>query len=408
MADKTPLISVLVPIYNIERYIGQCIESLIEQEYKNLEIILVDDGSTDRSPEICNIYEKKDNRIKVIHKKNGGLVSARKVGLEAAKGKYIGYVDGDDWIEKDFYYSLYNSIIKYDADVVIGGYSRDLFDKKTCLNNAFPFGFYEGEKLKNLYIKMISYGDFYRHGVTTYLWNKLFKREIVYPYQMNMDERISIAEDAAVVYPLLLNSSKIVITDNHNYHYRQREDSMLKTIGNFHNESFRLKVLYEYLLKTMSDSLEDYNIRQQLDDLILSTYIIRSGGSIESNDPQLKFFPLGRNLSNKKIVLYGAGTFGQQLIKKLENSHLCKVVGWIDEDYKEYRRCCMDVDPIESVKDINYDYVLIANLNMDLAKEIKKELINCSVMPEKIITLSTSPEERKIALNEYLKQSGLT
>ena len=102
-----PLISVLVPIYKIDRYLGICIESLLNQTYKNLEIILVDDGSPDRCPEICDLYASKDERIKVIHKSNGGLVSARKAGLMAAKGEYIGYVDGDDWVGPGFYHSLY-------------------------------------------------------------------------------------------------------------------------------------------------------------------------------------------------------------------------------------------------------------------------------------------------------------
>lgn len=97
-----PLISVVVPIYKIDRYLGVCIESVLNQTYTNLEIILVDDGSPDRCPEICDLYAKKDTRIKVIHKRNGGLVSARKAGILSATGKYIGYVDGDDWIGPGF------------------------------------------------------------------------------------------------------------------------------------------------------------------------------------------------------------------------------------------------------------------------------------------------------------------
>ena len=123
------LISVIVPIYNIDRYVGICIESIIKQTYDNLEIILVDDGSTDKSPVICDLYATKDNRIKVIHKPNGGLVSARKAGVQNATGKFVGYVDGDDYVEPTFFESLYNAITRYDADVAISGYSRDLFNQ---------------------------------------------------------------------------------------------------------------------------------------------------------------------------------------------------------------------------------------------------------------------------------------
>ena len=117
---QNDLISVIVPVYNIEQYVGICIESLIKQTYTDLEIIVVDDGSTDRSSALCDLYANKDKRIKVIHKQNGGLVSARKVGVAIANGKYIGYVDGDDWVEPDYYEMMYRSAVKADADTLYG------------------------------------------------------------------------------------------------------------------------------------------------------------------------------------------------------------------------------------------------------------------------------------------------
>ena len=113
----------------IDKYVAICIESLLNQTYKNLEIILVDDGSKDRCSEICDLYATKDARIKVIHKENGGLVSARKAGVLAATGRYIGFVDGDDWVGAGFYQSLYNAISQNDCDVAIAGFSRDLFNQ---------------------------------------------------------------------------------------------------------------------------------------------------------------------------------------------------------------------------------------------------------------------------------------
>jgi glycosyltransferase involved in cell wall biosynthesis len=163
------LISVIVPIYRIDKYLGICIESLINQTYKNLEIILVDDGFPDRCPEICDLYAKKDNRIKVIHKENGGLVSARKTSLLASKGEYVGYVDGDDWVGAGFYEALYTDIITSESDIVCAGQSRDLFDRSVHFTNSLPSGIYECEKIKDLYRNMISNGEFYRPGVTTYV-----------------------------------------------------------------------------------------------------------------------------------------------------------------------------------------------------------------------------------------------
>ena len=114
---KQDLISIVVPIYNVEKYLEKCINSIIIQTYKNIEIILVNDGSTDSSGKICDIYLKIDKRIKVVHKKNGGLSDARNVGIENAKGKYIAFIDSDDFLDSDFIEILYNLIIEYNADV---------------------------------------------------------------------------------------------------------------------------------------------------------------------------------------------------------------------------------------------------------------------------------------------------
>lgn len=396
-----PLISVIVPIYKIDKYLGICIESIINQTYKNLEIILVDDGSPDRCPEICDLYAKKDKRIKVVHKENGGLVSARKAGLQESTGEYIGYVDGDDWIGKGFYQSLISSAIATKSEVVIAGFSRDLFDKSNHILNAIDSGVYEGEKLKEIWGRMISFGDFYKHGITTYVWNKLFKREVLFDKQMAVDNRITVGEDAAVTYPVLTNCNRICITENCAYHYRQREDSMLKQAGNFYDEAVRLKILYEYL----SDALEKYNLQSQIDDLIISTYIIRSGGMMHSNMPELNDFPLPKDLLGKDIIIYGAGTFGQQLMKKIEANNICRVIAWVDSDYWEYRRCCMDVDPVDIVSQLNYDYVLVANLDSIYVDGIKKELLDLGVKERQIVALNVDSDLRKLALKDYLEYS---
>lgn len=221
---EKPLISVIVPIYNTDKYTGICIESLINQRYKKLEIILVDDGSTDRCPEICDLYTRKDNRIKVIHKKNGGLVSGRKTGMQASTGDYVGYVDGDDWVGEGYFESVVNVISSENPDVVISGWKRVLFDQKVPMNNGFPSGSYTDADLEKLKSEMISKGKFYKHGISTYVWNKVFKRELVYDCQMNVDEKLMIGEDACVSYAALLKSKKVYINDNYDYHYRQHED----------------------------------------------------------------------------------------------------------------------------------------------------------------------------------------
>ena len=116
-----PLISVIVPIYNVEKYLARCVDSIVNQTYKNLEIILVDDGSPDRCPQMCDDYAEKDSRIKVVHKKNGGLSDARNAGMAVATGEYISFIDSDDWIETSMFELLINNIFQYDCEISCGG-----------------------------------------------------------------------------------------------------------------------------------------------------------------------------------------------------------------------------------------------------------------------------------------------
>lgn len=401
---KEPLISVLVPIYRIDRYLGICVESLLNQTYKKLEIILVDDGSPDRCPEICDLYASKDERIKVIHKENGGLVSARKAALMVARGSYIGYVDGDDWVGPGFYHSLYSSIKESDADIAIAGFSRDLFSSTKNILNAIPSGVYEGETLDAIKKQMIADGDFYRHGITTYLWNKLFKREVIEQYQMAMDNRITIGEDAATVYPTIMASKKIVITDNCAYHYRQREDSMLKTATNHNNEYLKVMYLHDYMKQSLKEWSEQYDLLRQTEDLILSTFIIRSGGTLK-DDGGLANFPFDVDFSGKKLAVYGAGTFGQQLVRRLKNENQCTITTWVDDDYWEYRRCCMDVDPIEQICKVEYDAIVIALIDPVQIEKIKHLLYDYGVEEKMIISVSSSQAQRDKALKLYLQDA---
>lgn len=389
-------ISVIVPIYNIDRYLGICIESIINQTYKNLEIILVDDGSPDRCPEICDLYAKKDDRIKVIHKQNGGLVSARKTGILAATGSYVGYVDGDDWIGPGFFETLYATIATSESDVVCAGFSRDLFHKSVQFVNAYPAGIYKGKRLIALQENMLSYGDFYRPGITTYVWNKLFKRELLYKFQMHVDDRITIGEDAAVTYPLLMKCKSVYISDCVAYHYRQREDSMLKKNDTFVAEQKKLRYLYEYM-KCFAKNY-DGNLIEQVIDYVLGICIMRSGGKL----PDDSYSTFNEKYYGKDIVVYSAGTFGQQLVNRFRESQHCRVVAWIDDDYWEYRRCCLDVDPVESILCTRFDYVLIASVDCRVARAAKKRLLDFGISESKVLTIECPQEVRRELLEKYL------
>lgn len=214
------LITVIVPIYQVEKYLKKCLDSILNQTYKNLEIILVDDGSKDNSPQICEEYKTKDSRIKVIHKENGGLSDARNAGLKIATGKYIGFVDSDDYIKSDMYQILYENIIKAKADISIcdvlmvkenANISDSLEDN--CL--VKELNFYEALKL------------LVENKIKSYAWNKLYKKEIFENIQFPKGRKM---EDLAIMYKVFEKASKVVFTSKKEYYYLQRNDSILGNI----------------------------------------------------------------------------------------------------------------------------------------------------------------------------------
>ena len=204
------LISVIVPIYNVEKYLNKCIESIINQSYSNLEIILVDDGSKDSSGIMCDSYILKDKRIKVIHKENGGLSDARNVGIDKAKGEYIVFIDSDDWIDEKMIEILYNIIKKNNSDISICDYFLAYNEEiQTQKEDIEIINLSNIEALKKIYDKDL--------GVCMIVaWNKLYKRnlfkdDIRYPYG-------KIHEDEFTTYKLLYKAEKISYTKQKMYY----------------------------------------------------------------------------------------------------------------------------------------------------------------------------------------------
>ena len=381
MVDSNALISVIVPIYNIEQYVGFCIESIIKQTYTNLEIILVDDGSTDRCPALCDLYASKDSRIKVIHKANGGLVSARKAGVSIAKGEYIAHVDGDDWVEPTYYEKLVDVAVKNDADIVCAGYCRDFFEESVRCNDSFASGLYQGAELDMLHRKMICFDEPYKVGITTYVWNKLFKASIAKDTQLSVDEVITIGEDAAVTYPAFLLANRVYISDDCLYHYRQREGSMLKLQDNQDTTRIKLKALYTYLKSKICSIKNNDLLIEHLKNFVIGNFIIRSGGLIEG----VSLFP--ENIEGKRVAIVFAGSFGQMMYKRFTSTGYCDVVGWFDDDYWQYRRLGMNVDSLDMICDKEYDFIIIAKLDWCCISSLKSRIISYGVDIKKILEI---------------------
>ena len=219
------LITIIVPIYKVEKYIEKCVNSVINQTYKNLEIILVDDGSPDKCGEICEKYAQEDKRIKVIHQKNGGLSAARNSGLDIATGSYILLVDSDDYIENYTVESLYNLSQKYQSEITIGSTNlvyedQQIEDKSNIID----------EKIKTYNKEQALEAMLYNTEFTNNAWNKLYKAELFkdirYPFG-------KLYEDLATTYKLIAKSNKVVLTSKITYNY------LMDRSGSIMNKQFK-------------------------------------------------------------------------------------------------------------------------------------------------------------------------
>lgn len=228
MSSQHPVFSVIVPIYKIERYLAECIESILSQTYKDYELILVDDGSPDQCPAICEEYRQKDSRIRVIHKENGGLVSTRKAGLQAAAGEYICYVDGDDTISPVLLETMYHVINVYAPDMIIFGLVKNFADHDEEISCELAEGYYKKIDLAEKVYPYMMYDKrkpFCKGLIFPAACNKIYKRELLLEHYCQ-DLRIRMGEDNAFVYECAWYSESIYVCNKILYFYRQHEGAM--------------------------------------------------------------------------------------------------------------------------------------------------------------------------------------
>ena len=243
------LISVIIPVYKVEKYLEKCIESVLKQTYTNLQIILVDDGSPDNCGKICDEYAKKDSRIEVIHKANGGLSDARNVGISKAKGRYIGFVDSDDYIKENMYEILLNLIKKYDADVSICNL-YDVIDGNEYIRNK-ENGIREYSRLDILKEVLLD------KNIQSYAWNKLYKKELFDEIKYPIGKKY---EDIGTTFYVFEKCNKIVVTSEPEYYYLKRADSLVNNVTESTILDYTEIIIQRYLyIKQNIEELRKYN-----------------------------------------------------------------------------------------------------------------------------------------------------
>lgn len=373
------LISVIVPVYNVEDYLEQCIESITNQTYSELQIILIDDGSTDNSGEICDRYALIDDRIEVIHKKNEGLVSARKSGAAVARGEYVAFVDGDDWIDCDTFQRLME--VGQGADIITFACIEEYETYQLVETNTIEEGLYDSkDKRIVLYESMLLNHHFFEFGIMPHLCDKLIKRHIWKENQLNVSDSVSYGEDAACVYPCLIDASAVYVTNLPMYHYRQRTGSIVKSGIKIAKKNFA--DIYN-LLETKFNlaPLGREKLQEHLEYYMWFILLVKAY-DVLNKDALL--FPFKKVSPNMRLIIYGAGGFGKTIKGYCDNSDNISVSGWVDLHYANYRQQGLDVTSIEQIQNMEYDCVVIAILNESVAETIKDELIQRGVAEERI------------------------
>ena len=386
---RDDLISVIVPIYNTKEYLSRCIDSICGQTYGNLEIILVDDGSTDGSSLVCDDYCRKDNRIQVIHKENGGSTAARNAGIAIAKGEYIGFVDSDDWIEADMYECLYNECANNDADISVG---RQYLDRGDTSHIEAARSIVEGiitKESKQIAHNIIYSDDYAQKGISPNLWDKLFRRDLIIRHQKNVDERTKFAEDDLCVYAALLDANVVVVLNKPVYHYCQRMES----VTNKSDEEYFEKIsLFYKQMKTVFDKTDESEVLLQKLNRYMVEFVIRGlNRSFGFNlGVIVPFFipPYNRlmSINAKNIIVYGAGDVGKDYYYGLPRNGF-HVSMWCDARWEELSKLGYEVSGPECIKESEYDTILIATDSERLMADIQKYLIDhIGVDKERIVT----------------------
>lgn len=373
-----PKLSVIIPIYNVQDYLPKCLDSVLSQHYENLEIICVNDGSTDSSGDILKEYAQRDDRIIVIEKDNGGLVSARKAGISVATGQYATYVDSDDWIDINMYQDMMNLMINEKADLVTSGCMREYCNHTYVETEKIETGIYEGEALSCAKKEMVSTDKFYHSSVSIHIYNKIYRTDFLTEEQNRIPDMVSVGEDAACVYPYFLRCTKVVVSGKNYYHYRMRENSIMdKKAADEHQ---RYMVLFAYLEKRFKKYTDEIdNILGQLDAFKCYMLLLKYPECVIQYTHNY-LYPYGQVSRNEKIVVYGNGRFGIQMITLLKQMGM-NVVACVDQN------SVGDVLPITELSGISYDKIIIAVLIYDIVETIEENLLNMGIPQNKIMRI---------------------
>lgn len=399
-------VSVIIPIYNTEKQLAKCLESVMAQTLRDIEIICVNDGSTDDSLNIVKKYAKTDSRIKIIDKENGGLVSARKAGIEAACGKYVGYVDSDDWIEPKMYETLYEYAERYKADMVSSGYVFE-GDYVSEHFDGIEEGLYSEEKIRHLRDNAIYNLETKEVGLRGSLCCKLFLRDKFTEVQLDIPNDVTASEDKLCVVAYVLKCERIYILRKAFYHYIKYESSMAHAPK--YDYLLKVHAIYNYFTHLYDNA--NFSKRMRLQAELYITELLYKGinsrlGFENKNMLWIDPYWVKQIPANSNVALYGSGDLSDIYYSQLCHCRDLNLVVCVDK-HESVRRDGRVICAVDVLQDKSYDYIVITVKNQEKAEQERKFLKSIGIPEEKICWYEQQEVYWKFAeANGYLEMAN--
>jgi glycosyltransferase involved in cell wall biosynthesis len=382
---KNILVSVIIPVYNVERYLAECLDSVTMQDYRDLEIIIVDDGSTDASPAICDGYAAHDGRIHVIHQQNMGAATARRVGISHATGKYTCFVDSDDKIRSNMVKEFVENI--GDCDLITSGCCVHNLDGSSYeRKDAFPEGVYQTDgQMGYIISNMITYERRFEDGFLPFLVTKMYRTDILKAVVGDVDLTITYAEDRDLLFRYVLKCRSVIVTHRIYYEYILREGSATQV-----KNSHFLEQLNKFYL-----SLEPVFRKHPLGKELVCQLQLFIVSRLNDAPNWMGFCPeayrirqryiMTENVCGMRVVLYGAGRVGKDYYNQIMDNPHCKLVAWVDKNFGGCVEGDCLIEPPERLAQLEYDCIIIAIKKESVAMEVRQELGMMGIPQGKIV-----------------------
>lgn len=376
------LVSIIIPVYNLEEYVTRSVDSALNQSYRNIEVILVDDGSTDKSGDICDVYSKKNSRVRVIHKENGGLVSARKAGLGISKGKYIVPLDADDWIDPEMIKAMVTVMENRDIDFAQCGLLWEYSDGTNGdAGDILDGGEYDlSQKDNGLYDNLFTNKvDRSVNGVRLNICSCMFKRDVVVKSQNLIKDELANGEDDALFFVSILISKKFYKFEKAYYHAFVRKNSMSRSKKMY--DVYQVFIVDEIVRPVLREHIFFNDLEILFNQYLFNLFNMYAVNYWQAGFEKIYQFDNGIVPNKSKIVLYGAGAVGQSYYILMSDTY--NIVAWIDSKKKYVDS--IKIGKPEDIKNISYDYVILAVKDKVVALEMRTALIKLGVETERII-----------------------